>query len=405
MLSRYLFRQTAGALLLILLCLTGIVWIAVALRQLDLMTSQGQDALRFLGMTTLAIPAMLAIIAPIALLIATLHVLNKLSGDSELIVMTAGGMPVWALLKPLGVLALLVAIGVSLVNHWAGPWAQRRLKELAVQVRTDLMSQVIQPWRFTSPEAKLTVHIRDRAPSGELLGLLMHDARDPKQVVTYLAERALIIKKEGAAYLRMDKGHIVRRIDGEATPQIVAFDRYVFDLNQLEQHGEQVEIRRPRERDTSELLAPDRNDPVFKLSPGSFVSELHERMASPLYAFTFVLIVLALMGQAQTTRQNRVNSVVAAFGVALGCRIVGIAEANSVVVHPNLHAILYVVPFAAGFIALLTIAWRLYPRPPSRAGRALQRLGDATLERLKRGTAATRLKAGASPARLARRGS
>ena len=79
-----------------------------------------------------------------------------------------------------------------------------------MQVRTDLMAQVIQPWRFTSPEAKLTVHIRDRAPNGELLGLLMHDARDPKQVVTYLAERGLIIKQGGAAYLRMDKGHIVR---------------------------------------------------------------------------------------------------------------------------------------------------------------------------------------------------
>jgi len=405
MLSRYLFRQTAGALLLILLCLTGIVWIAVALRQLDLMTSQGQDVMRFLGMTALAIPAMLAIIAPIALLIATLHVLNKLNGDSELIVMTAGGMPVWALLKPLGILALLVAIGVGMVNHWAGPWAQRRLKELAAQVRTDLMSQVIQPWRFTSPEPKLTVHIRDRAPSGELLGLLMHDARDPKQVVTYLSERALIIKKEGAAYLRMDKGHIVRRLEGEATPQIVAFERYVVDLNQLEQHGEQVEVRRPRERDTYELLAPDPNDPVFKLSPGSFTSELHERLASPLYAFAFVLIVLALMGQAQTTRQNRVNSVVGAFAVALGCRIVGIAEANSVVVHPNLHAILYIVPLAAGLVALFTIGWRLYPRPPSRAVRALGRLGAAAVERLKQAMAPGRLKAGVSARLAPRRGS
>ena len=47
-LSRYVFRQTAGALILILVSLTGVVWIAVALRQLELMTSQGQDALRFL---------------------------------------------------------------------------------------------------------------------------------------------------------------------------------------------------------------------------------------------------------------------------------------------------------------------------------------------------------------------
>jgi lipopolysaccharide export system permease protein len=203
----------------------------------------------------------------------------------------------------------------------------------------------------------------------------------------------------------MDGGHIVRRMEGEAAPQIVAFDRYVFDLNQLEQRGEQIEIRRPRERDTYELIAPDPDDPVFKLSPGSFTSELHERLASPLYAFTFVLIVLALMGQAQTTRQNRVNSVVGAFGVALGCRIVGIAEANSVVVHPNLHAILYAVPLAAGLVALFTIARRLYPRPPSRAVRALGRFGAAAVERLKQVTAPARLKAGASPARLARRGS
>jgi lipopolysaccharide export system permease protein len=176
-LSRYVFRQAAGATVLILMSLTGVTWIAVALRQLELMTSQGQDALRFLAMTALAIPTMLAVIAPIAMLLASIHVLNRLSSDSELIIMTAGGMPAWSLIKPLGLLALLVAAGIALVNHWGGPLSQRMLRELAVQVRTDLMAQVIQPWRFTSPEQKLTVHIRDRSPSGELLGLFMHDAR------------------------------------------------------------------------------------------------------------------------------------------------------------------------------------------------------------------------------------
>ena len=88
-----------------------------------------------------------------------------------------------------------MSLGIAFVNHVAGPWASRSCCELAVQVRTDLMAQVIQPWRFTSPEAKLTVHIRDRAPNGELLGLMMHDARDPKQIVTYLAERGRIIKQ------------------------------------------------------------------------------------------------------------------------------------------------------------------------------------------------------------------
>ena len=52
----YVFRQSAGALLLILSSLSGIVWIALALRQLDVVTTQGQDAFMLLRMTTLALP-------------------------------------------------------------------------------------------------------------------------------------------------------------------------------------------------------------------------------------------------------------------------------------------------------------------------------------------------------------
>ena len=371
-LSRYVFRQAAGALLLILVSLTGVVWIAVALRQLELMTTQGQDALRFLAMTALAIPSMMALIAPIALLIASIHVLNRLSGDSELIVMTAGGMPAWSLLKPLTLLALLTALGVSSVNHLAGPWAQRRLNELAIQVRTDLMAQIIQPWRFTSPEAKLTVHIRDRAPNGELLGLLMHDARDPKQIVTYLSERARIIKQDGQAYLRMDKGHIVRRLENEKSPQIIVFDRYAVDANQLEQRTDQTNIMRPRQRYTPELITPDPNDPIYKMNPGSYAAELHERFASPLYAFAFVLLVVAFMGQAQTTRTSRMQAVIAAFAVAVLSRILGITCANMVVVRPAAAPLLYAVPAVAALLAAVAIQWHMYPRRPSRVARAAQ---------------------------------
>src|SRR3989440_7425826 len=363
-LSRYVFRQTAGALVLILVSLTGVTWIAVALRQLDLMTTQGQNVLSFLAMTTLAIPSMMALIAPIALLIASIHVLNRLNGDSELIVMAAGGMPAWSLLRPLGLLALVVAIGISFVNHVAGPWAQQKLLELGVQVRTDLMAQVIQPWRFTSPEPRLTVHIRDRAPNGELLGLMMHDARDPKQIVTYLAERGRIIKQGTAAYLRMEKGHIVRRLEKETSPQMAAFERYAVDINQLEQRSDQIVILRPRARFTGDLLKPDSNEPVF--SPGSYASELHERFASPLYTFAFVLMVLAFMGQAQTTRTSRAQALIFAFAICVFYRVVGITAANYVVVRPATAPLVYAAPACAAVTAAIMTQWRLYPRRRSR---------------------------------------
>ena len=370
-LSRYIFRQAAGALILILVSLTSVVWIAVALRQLELMTSQGQNALRFLTMTTLAIPSMLALIAPIALLIASIHVLNKLNGDSELIVMTAGGAPVWALLKPLGLLAILLALAVSVVNHVVGPWSQRLLREYSVLVRTDLIGQVIQPWRFADPEPKLTVHIRDRDKDGYLLGLLLHDARDPKGAASYLAERAQIIKQGGSAYLRMEKGHIVRRSGKDPVPQIISFAAHVVDLNELEQRADQSQWVRPRERYTKDLIWPDANDPVFKATPGRLTSELHERLSSPLYPLAFVFIVVAFIGSAQTTRQNRLQAAITAFSLATLARILGIAATNAAVVRPNAAYLLYAVPVGAGLIALIATYRQAVPRPPSRISVAI----------------------------------
>jgi lipopolysaccharide export system permease protein len=384
MLGRYVFRQAAGAFLLILLSLTGMTWIGVALRQLELMTTQGQDALRYLTMTTLAVPTMMALIAPIALLIAAIYVLNRLNTDSELIVMTAGGMPSWAVFNPLALLALLVAVGVAVVNHWVGPWSQSHLRDYTTQVRTELVTRVIQPWRFTSPESNLTIHIRDRSETGELLGLLLHDGRDAKQDVYYLAERAQIIRQTDAAYLRMQAGHIVRRLANEPVPQIVAFDSYAVDLNRLEQRIDQSQVVRPRERYTHELLKPDPEDPIYKASPGRYSSELHERFSSPLYAFTFVLLALAFNGQAQTTRTTRIQGAVAAFAAAVVCRLLGIGATNFAVIRPSATPLLYVIPIATAALGAALIQWHLYPRPRSRLAAALVALWARVRQRAAR---------------------
>ena len=88
---RYIFRTTLASFALVLVSLTGVIWITQALRGIDLMTSQGQTIITFLGITSLVILALVLVIAPIALMIAISHTLNKLATDSEIIVMNAAG--------------------------------------------------------------------------------------------------------------------------------------------------------------------------------------------------------------------------------------------------------------------------------------------------------------------------
>ena len=279
--ERYVFRQAGVALLVILLSLSSIVWVALALRQLNVVTSQGQNVWMLFKMTTLALPNLMAIIAPFSLLIAAIHTLNRLNGDSELIVLTASGATVWTAARPLLFLAALVAIGVGFVNHLAMPWSMRLLRDYVVQVRTDILTQVIQPGQFSSPEPSLTFHIRERALNGELLGLIVHDTREKSLSQSYLAEHGVIVNKGATSYLVMSDGHIVRRTDKDEPAQIIVFEKYAVDLDRFEKKMDDGDDLKPRERYWSELVHPEANSANYKSSPGKFRAELHEALFQP----------------------------------------------------------------------------------------------------------------------------
>lgn len=371
-LGRYIFRQAFGALVLILASLTCVIWIAVALRQLEFLTSQGTGGWLFFQMTALALPSLLAFIAPIAMLIAVVHTLNRLNGDSELIIATAGGASTWRLMWPLMAIGIVVALAVAVIANWASPAANRTLRDLALQARTDLISQVLQPGRFNAVEPKLVVHIRDKAADGTLLGLLMHDTRDEKQVSSYLAESGYIVKQDKAAYLLMRNGHVLRKSPSvEDATDIVAFESYAIDIARFEQKTEGNFVLRPRERYTTELWNPDPQDPVWKHTPGRYRSELHDRLASALYPIAYIFLALAFVGQAQTTRQNRTRGVVTAIAAGFGGRIGGIAFANLAVTKPGAVPLLYAAPLVTLLIAAVVIATNMRPRPQSKLARAV----------------------------------
>ena len=354
--ERYVFRQAGSALLIILLSLSGIVWVALALRQLNVVTSQGQDVWMLVRMTTLALPNLMAIIAPFSLLIAAIHTLNRLNSDSELIVLTASGATIWRAAKPLILLSMLVALFVAFVNHLGMPWSMRLLRDYIVQVRTDILTQVIQPGQFSSPEDNLTFHIRERALNGELLGLIVHDTRDKAQSQSYLAERGIIVKRQPSNYLVMSDGHIVRRTDKDEPAQIVAFDKYAVDLDRFEKKldGDNDDLK-PRERYLSELLHPQANSQSYINSPGKFRAELHERSSNPLYPIAFALIALAAVGQAHSTRQSSVRQIATAFVIAAALRLGGLALNNVVVLHAASVPLLYALPLGAILLPLWSI--------------------------------------------------
>jgi len=234
---------------------TALMWITQAMRDIDLMTNQGQSIFVFIGITGLIIPLLVLIIAPIALMIAVAHVLNKLGNDSELIVMNAAGMPPWVLFRPFLASGLVVSLLVAAISTYVSPWGLRELRRWATEVRADLVSNIVQPGRFIKLEERLTLHIRERRPNGQLLGIFIDDQRDPKERASILAEQGDIVKNERGLFLVLENGSVQRHETGQRDPALVLFDSYGFDLSWLSNSNQSLKYS-VRERYLWELYDP-----------------------------------------------------------------------------------------------------------------------------------------------------
>ncbi|MBV5271985.1 MAG: LPS export ABC transporter permease LptF [Afipia sp.] len=330
--DRYIVRNTLLAFLLVLVSLTSVIWITQALRGIDLMTGQGQSILVFLGVTGLAIPLLAMIIAPIALLIAVMHTLNRLAGDSEIIVMNAAGLAPARFLRPFMIATCIVSLLVAFLSIYLAPECLRALRRWQTEIGADVLTNILRPGEFQKL-GPLTIRIQGRQPGGLLVGIFIDDQRNPAERIDILAERGTVQKNERGSFLILQDGNLQRFETGKRDPALVAFNSYAFDLSQFSNVVQSVTYG-PRERSIGDLISPPPDDPVVKRVPGEFRAELHDRIFAPIYPFVFVLMAFAILGAPRTTRQNRNFAIALLIVGILVVRIAGFGLSTVSVAQP-----------------------------------------------------------------------
>ena len=373
--DRYIFRATFSAFLVVLITLTAIIWVTQALRDIDIMTSQGQTILVFIGITGLIIPLLVLVIAPIALLIAVAHVLNKMSTDSEIIVLNASGMSPWVLFRAFMMVAVVVALFVTVVSAYFAPKGLRMLRDWLTEVRADVVSTVVQPGRFTPLESGVTLYIRERAHNGQLLGIFLDDRRNPKERLTVLSESGELLDNKKGTFLVLQNGILQRHEVNQRDPAMVSFERYAFDLSQFA-GGAQAVTYSIRERYLWQLLFPSPTDKFYIEQPGQFRAELHDRLMAPLYPLAFVVIAFAYLGAPRTNRQSRSVSMAGAIGGVALLRLIGFASTVFGASLPWMLALPYLATALAFGLGLYVISSGLIVEPPAFITNSLNAIGE-----------------------------
>lgn len=353
LLERYILKITFSAFAACLVALTGVIWITQALRELDLLTGKGQTLFIFFTVTGLSLPALINVISPVALFLATLYALNKLNGDSELIVMSAAGMPPRRLLRPFLVLAAFVCFVVGIITVYLMPASFQELRNLVTKIRADFVATMAKEGQFITLDNGITFHYRERSGDA-LLGIFMQDQRVKDKAVVYLAERGQTVESNGQAYLVLEKGSVQRKEPNSRDSSIVAFERYAVDLAAFNEENGDI-VYKPRERSTTQLLFPDKSEFLYQYQEGRFRAELHDRLSAWLYPLAMMTIAFAALGEARTTRQGRGMAMASAVLGVVALRIAGFAASSALVRTPLAIIWVYGAPLAAIAISLALI--------------------------------------------------
>ena len=158
------------------------------------------------------LPQFLVQALPIALLLAILLGLGRLSEDGELSALQALGVsPVEVVRAPLMLgVALTVVLGALMST--AQPWGQRMVRQLAHDIlRRNLMKE-LKPGIFHEQVHGLMLYAGAVDPGGQLRQVLVHDERDPERPLLVLASKGTVSATgwENLLEFEFDEGQVHR---------------------------------------------------------------------------------------------------------------------------------------------------------------------------------------------------
>lgn len=333
-----------------------VFWVNKAVILLDRLMGDGQSIMTFLKVTTLGLPTIIADVLPITAFIAAVFAINRMSSESELVVVQATGYSPWRLARPVLVFGLIVTLMVACITHVLTPLAQRELSLRSAEITRDVTARLLTEGTFVHPVPGVTFYVREIPPSGELFDIYLSDSRSEGKRRNFLARRALIVKA--------DEGPVLLMFDGESHEydtlakklSVTTFKSFAYGLGDF-LDPIATSKRSLRAISTYELMT----------APTSVISEtghdraelrktIHERNAKALLAIVAPLIGFAGLIAGGFSRFGLWKQIFLSFGLLIFVKSIDSAGISATRRDPNEWPQLYMA-LVVGLLITTALLW------------------------------------------------
>jgi len=271
--DRYIFREMLAPFFLGLGVFTFVLLIARILKLVELVVNRGVPPSQILKLFSYILPAFLEVTVPMALLLAILVALGRLSADSEIVALRANGFSLYQLARPVLVFALLALAATLALSSWVRPWGNRLLKSALYDIAKTRAAVGLRERVFNADFPGLVIYVdRIDGAGSDLRGVLISDTRDPNQHNTVFARRGILLNDEQShtVTLRLVDGRIETTVPGEEQFNETGFAIYDINLDLAAALAESGSRQRdPKEMTLAELreaiaLKQRRGEPAYR---------------------------------------------------------------------------------------------------------------------------------------------
>jgi lipopolysaccharide export system permease protein len=354
--DRYVLSQLMVTFGVFALVLVLVYWINRAVRLFDQIIASGESATVFLELSVLTLPNVIKLVVPVAAFAATVYVTNRLSNESELVVVQATGFSPWRLARPVLVFGVIVALFVSLLAHLLVPASLARLAERQDDLAENVTARLLVEGRFLHPSDGVTFYIARISPEGELDSIFLSDGRTPGRRTSYSADSALLVPGDAGPKLLMFDGMIQQFDDDSARLSLTRFDQLTLDIETLLDAPIQSSARLS-EKYTLALLDPSPEllrETRSRL--GQALHEAHGRVTQALLAITAPLLGFATLLIGGFSRFGIWRRILGAIAVLIALQAVSTATSRLPIEQPETWP-LYYLPTLLALAMAVGLLW------------------------------------------------
>tara|TARA_B100000941_G_scaffold190654_1_gene137419 strand:+ start:3895 stop:5019 length:1125 start_codon:yes stop_codon:yes gene_type:complete len=330
---------------IVLFVISTLAWLTQIIDDLTLILDRDRSIADFFGLTILLYPYIVSIIAPSSVLIASIIVIDRMTRDSEMVILNASGISLIQKISPFLVATIFITLLIYILSIHISPMAMKDFRVKINEIKSDIISSSFKKNEFRSPNGDYTIYVSEISDNNDFLGIIIKDMQSSDIIITYTSKVARIIDVNDQIILEMENGKIYSEnlnLSDKETSAIV-FEEYKINLSNIFKAVDRSYFK-ASEKSLRELFF------ISKISSGEdtaksieYLNEAHMRISNPLYAIAFLFISLFFLKKDLNFRSIKSSDIVVVAACSFFVKLCGIVLSNKIMVY-ELYFLHYIIP-------------------------------------------------------------